>query len=125
MTQDLLALLGDELAALARAAAILRHSFERCTEIGVKMDCSIEELDQIEAFISRFARVSDIVVQKFFRLINRIELEAEGTIRDRINQAEKKDSSKTRTNLSKCAKCGTIWPIITAVQTTTKSTTKL
>ena len=38
---------------------------------------------------SRFARLSDIIIQKIFRLIESLELEEPGTVRDRINQAEK------------------------------------
>ena len=38
----------------------------------------------------RFARLADLLVQKIFRLIDRMDLEDQGTIRDRINRAEKK-----------------------------------
>ena len=40
---------------------------------------------------ARFARVSDILVQKIFRLIDILDLEDSGTVLDRINRAEKKD----------------------------------
>ena len=39
---------------------------------------------------SRFARLSDLLIQKIFRLIEQIDLEPGGTVRDRINKAEKK-----------------------------------
>ena len=47
-------------------------------------------MDQFEAFTSRFARMSDMLIQKVFRLLDKIELVDDGTIRDRINRAEKK-----------------------------------
>ncbi|MHC4269489.1 MAG: hypothetical protein ACYSTS_13600 [Planctomycetota bacterium] len=34
--------------------------------------------------------MSDMLIQKVFRLIDKIEFDDEGTIRDRINRAEKK-----------------------------------
>jgi uncharacterized protein YutE (UPF0331/DUF86 family) len=72
------------------AAEILKYSQRNCTTIGLKQEYSFEEMDHLEAFTSRFARLSDIVIQKMFRIIDKIDLEDEGTVRDRINNAEKK-----------------------------------
>jgi len=83
-------LLERELALLRQAAEITRRSFERCSHIGVKEDYDGDELDAFEAFASRFGRLADILVQRVFRLIERIDLDDAGTVRDRINRAEKK-----------------------------------
>jgi len=50
-----------------------------------------EELESFESFTSRFARLSDILIQKIFRLVDELDLDTQGTVRDRINRAEKKE----------------------------------
>ena len=89
MSDNLLDLLQEQLEVLGSAADILAYSYEQCGKIGIKPVYTYEELDKIESFTSRFARLSDILTQKLFRLIARIELEDSGTVRDRINQAER------------------------------------
>lgn len=90
MKDDLLKLLSKELELLEDSTAILKHSYRNCKKIGIQKSYVIEDLDQFEAFTSRFARMSDMLIQKVFRSLDRIELEDDGTIRDRINRAEKK-----------------------------------
>lgn len=90
MTNDLLCLLKEELATLESATEILQHSYEICKQIGVKDQYTFDEMDRFEAFTSRFARLSDILIQKMCRLIDQIDLEDGGSVRDRINRAEKK-----------------------------------
>ncbi|HHJ07267.1 MAG TPA: hypothetical protein ENK24_07180 [Anaerolineae bacterium] len=84
-------LLEIELDLLDKAAAALRYSYDRCREIGVKDVYSQEEKEKFEALTGRFARLSDILIQKTFRLIDVIDLDTEGTVRDRINRAERKE----------------------------------
>lgn len=79
-----------EYSLLKKSAAMLENSYERCKRIGIKSDYTVEELEKFEALTSRFARTSDIIVQKIFRLIDMIELEPNGTIIDRINRAERR-----------------------------------
>jgi len=90
MTDDLRLLLQKELKLLEDAAEVLRYSFEKCCQIGEKQDYAPEELESFESLCSRFARLSDIVTQKLFRLLDEIELESPGSVRDRINRAEKR-----------------------------------
>ena len=90
MTNDLLSLLRAELATLESATEILQHSYELCKKIGIKEQPTFDEMDRFEAFTSRFARLSDILIQKMCRLIDQIDLEDGGSVRDRINRAEKK-----------------------------------
>lgn len=88
---DLLSLLKEELTALESATEILRYSYEICKKVGIKEQPTFDEMDRFEAFTNRFARPSDIIVQKICRLIDQIDLEDGGSVRDRINRAEKKD----------------------------------
>ncbi len=90
MKDIMLELLSKELKLLDDSSSILKYSYEKCKKIGIQEDYVIEDMDQFEAFTSRFARLSDMLIQKVFRLIDKIELDDEGTIRDRINRAEKK-----------------------------------
>jgi hypothetical protein len=90
MTDEIKELLKQEITLLTKASDVLSHSYTQCKDIEIKESYSIDELDKLEALTSRFARLSDILVQKVLRLIDRIELEDEGTIRDRINRAGKK-----------------------------------
>ena len=90
MTKDELLLLKEELTKMNLAGDMLNRSFQKCEVFGVKKAYSNEELDQIEAFTSRFARVSDLLIQRIFRLVDELDLDSEGTVRDRINRAEKK-----------------------------------
>jgi hypothetical protein len=103
MTEDdvktkLVLLLHEELDLMDKAANIMDYSFQKCKEIGIKEEYSYDELDRFESLTSRFARLSDILIQKLFRVIDQLELESEGTVRDRINRAEKKEIIKSANN---------------------------
>ncbi|MCP5108916.1 MAG: hypothetical protein GY950_36370 [bacterium] len=89
--KDLLLLLQEELQLLDKASDILNYSYEACGKIGIKDDYTYDELDKFESFTGRFARLSDLLIQKIFRLIEGIELEVPGSVRDRINKAEKRE----------------------------------
>ena len=92
MTKDLIHILQKELQKTKKYKITLDHSFKKSNLIKVKKinDYTIDELDVLETLTSRFARVSDILIKKIFRVIEAIDLEEKGTIRDLINQAEKK-----------------------------------
>ena len=87
--------LRPELDALENARDILGYSYKKCSGIGEKIGFSPEELESFEALTSRFARLSDIIIQKIFRLFDILDLEEPGTVRDRINHAEKKGVIKS------------------------------
>ena len=67
----------------------LMISSERCKHFFDKENNSEEELIDLEALTGRFARMSDILIQKIFKTIDRLDGIAPGTVRDRILQAEK------------------------------------
>jgi uncharacterized protein YutE (UPF0331/DUF86 family) len=90
MKKDLVSLLKQELCLLDQAESVLRHSYNSCKKIGIKKIYSKSELEKFEALTSRFARTSDIFIQKVLRTIDEIDRELPGTPRDRINRAEKK-----------------------------------
>ena len=82
--------LNIELENLASAKDALQYSYEKCKTIKLHDSLSYDELERFEALTSRFARLSDIIIQKVLRLFDFIDLEDTGTVRDRINRAEKK-----------------------------------
>jgi hypothetical protein len=86
-----LSLLQTELELMDKATEYLRYSYKRCQTLESKEQFTHEELEHFESLTSRFARLSDLLIQKIFRLIDQLDLEGAGTIRDRINRAEKKD----------------------------------
>lgn len=91
MTLDESALLNQDLELLEKSMHMLMHSYEKCKQIEKKDHYTIDELESFEALTSRFARTSDILIQKVFIMIDQIELEFDGSIIDRINRAEKRE----------------------------------
>lgn len=91
MTDQMKLLLAHELKVLADARDLLVYSFNKCSAIGIREAYEPEQLESFESFTGRFACLSDILIQKIFRLVDDLDLETQGTIRDRINRAEKKE----------------------------------
>ena len=91
MTNQMRLLLINDLKVLENAKDVLVYSFNKCRAIGIKEIYAPEELESFESFTGRFARLSDILIQKIFRLVDELDLDTQGTIRDRINRAEKKE----------------------------------
>lgn len=83
-------LLNKQIQEMNDAGAILRHSYDKCCLIGVRPDLNIDQLESFEALTARFARLSDLVVQKVLRTISVLDLEEVGTVLDRIHRAEKR-----------------------------------
>ncbi len=80
---------------MEKAADVFLYSVKKCQKIPMSDGLSYEELESYETLTSRFARLSDIIIQKVFRAIDRLDLDDEGTVRDRINRAEKKGLIKS------------------------------
>ncbi|MBK5274144.1 MAG: hypothetical protein JJE30_03730 [Desulfuromonadales bacterium] len=91
MTDQMQLLLVKELKVLCDVRDVLEYSFNKCSAIGIKDSYEPEELESFESFNGRFARLSDILIQKIFRVVDELDLDSQGTIRDRINRAEKKE----------------------------------
>ena len=83
-------LLEENLQQAQEAAAHLSVSVERCKSFVFVPPFKEEQLIELEALTSRFARLSDILIQKVLKTIERLDGDSPGTVRDRIMQAEKK-----------------------------------
>ena len=88
---DYLLFLQQVLTQLQEATRWLERSLRQCAPIGIKENYTPEEYDHFEALTGRFARVSDILIQKVYRSIDRVEFENGGTLIDVINRAEKRN----------------------------------
>ena len=87
---DLIDLLKETLSRMDDAAKWLERSRGICQKIGIKESYEDGEYDAFETLTSRFARASDMLLQKVFRAIDRVELEEGGTLLDVLNRAEKR-----------------------------------
>lgn len=91
MNQEYVSLLKAELMKAEKAENRLRASYQKSTQLmGNNQNYSDDELEVIEGLTARFARLSDILINKIFRLIEKIDLDDSKTIRDSIILAEKK-----------------------------------
>ena len=90
MINDLKDLLVSEMQDLKQARGSLNYSYNRCRPLIVQPGMSDETMERFEALTARFARLSDIMIQKVFRTLDALDLEDRGTVRDRINRAEKR-----------------------------------
>ena len=82
---------------LLEAKKWLVHSYQVCESFKSKEKFSVSDYDALESFLSRFARVCDLLFRKVFRSIDVYELEPQGSLLDVLNRSEKKglvDSSK-------------------------------
>ena len=56
----------------------------------VRKKFSDDDFDKLENLTSRFARVTDLLINKMYRAIDVVELKQPGSLIDTINSAEKK-----------------------------------
>lgn len=91
MTQnDYIQNLATDLDLLEKSLSWLQRSYDICHGFGARDEYSADEFDAIEALTSRYARTSDILIQKIFRSIDKVELEDRGTMLDVVNRADKR-----------------------------------
>ncbi len=90
MNDNQLNLLDEQLRLLDKSKNVLEYSYQRCLAIRDKSIFDAQDLERFESLTGRFARLSDLLIQKMFRLIDSLDLDDQGTVRDRINRAEKK-----------------------------------
>ena len=75
-----------------KAADGLHWSLQRCQPLDISQ-LSAEDEEKFEtltarfARFARFARMSDIIIQKTFRLVDELDLESPGTVTDKGNHA--------------------------------------
>ena len=75
--QAKLALLQKEMPSLEAAAAHLAYSLERCKASETWLTPSLEQMERLESLLARFARLSDLLVQRIFRLFDELGYAAE------------------------------------------------
>jgi len=91
MTQrDYILMLHDTLMDLDESRRWLQRSYDICRAIGSKDAYSDDEFDAFETLTGRFSRTCDLIVQKGFRSIDKVELEDRGTLLDALNRAHKR-----------------------------------
>jgi len=84
-------LLRNNLDELASSLRHLNYSAEQVASVDEKLrDVTEDQLESVEAFCSRFARTVDLLVNKVLRSLDRVELQAQGTLIDVVNRAEKR-----------------------------------
>ena len=89
MTEEKARLLQQQLSAMHKAARGLSWSFNRWRSLDVSQQ-SEEDEEKFETLTARFARMSDILVENVLRFVDNLDLESPGTMRNRINRAEKR-----------------------------------
>ena len=67
-------LLAEELGILKEAANVLDYSYKKCSKIEIKKTYTEEELESFDSLTSRFARLSDLLIQKIFKMIEKADL---------------------------------------------------
>jgi hypothetical protein len=90
MTEDIQAVLQENLEGMRRSIRWLKRSHGACSRIGVRERYSDDEFDEFENLTSRYARMLDVILNKVFRSIDAVELEDGGTLLDVVNRAEKR-----------------------------------
>ena len=69
-----LVLLESELKLMNDASSVLKYSYKKCLTIEIKKEYTLQELDAFENLTSRFARLSDIIIQRVLKTIHLIDL---------------------------------------------------
>ena len=69
----------------------VQRSYDQIKKIKLDNNYSPDEFDKLEVLASRYARTTDMLVNKVFRSIDTLESEDIGTIIDIMNRAEKRE----------------------------------
>lgn len=90
MQRDYILILQDTLKDMDESCQWLKRSYGICQAIGVKDSYCDDEFDAFETLTGRFARTCDMIIQKGFRSIDKVEFEDCGTLIDALNRAHKR-----------------------------------
>jgi uncharacterized protein YutE (UPF0331/DUF86 family) len=83
-------ILRENINALNLSVSWVKRSYEQTMGLEHKESYSVEEFDKLENLASRYARTTDMLVNKVLRSIDTVESEDIGTIIDIMNRAEKR-----------------------------------
>jgi len=87
--QIIIDLLQSELVLLQAAVDTLQMSVSKCKKIGIKENCTFEELESFDSLTSKFNRTSDIFTQKVLRSVWMLLHEPFVPFIDMMNKGEK------------------------------------
>jgi len=85
-----LEVLKENLHKLDLSSEWVRKSYEQAIKIEQKEEYTFEEFEKLEVLASRYARTTDMLVNKALRSLDTLESEDIGTIIDIMNRAEKR-----------------------------------
>jgi hypothetical protein len=68
----------------------LMYSFDICGKIGIKDNYTEKEFVEFEAMTSRYARTTDMLINKVLRSLDAVEYIESGTVIDAVNNTEKR-----------------------------------
>jgi len=74
---------------LSAALKWLERSYCQCNSIELTRPFNEDDFDKLENLTSRFARATDLLINKMYRAIDLVELKQPGSLIDTINNAEK------------------------------------
>lgn len=89
MNEDLIKLLSEDLEKIRVMNISFKKSVTACKSLIAKDSFTERDFEKMDILTSRFYRLSDFIMQKILRTIDKINLEDTGTMRDRLNRAEK------------------------------------
>jgi hypothetical protein len=90
MDKTSLELLKENISAVNLNLKTLMYSFDICVKTGLKENYSDEEFVEFEAMTSRYARTTDMLINKVLRSLDTVEYIDSGTVIDAVNSAEKR-----------------------------------
>jgi uncharacterized protein YutE (UPF0331/DUF86 family) len=90
MDKGSIEILKENVSAINLSLNRLMYSFEVCNKIGLKDAYSNEEFVAFEAMASRYARTTDMLINKVLRSLDTAEYIHGGTVIDAANNAEKR-----------------------------------
>ncbi len=90
MTNAAMDVLHANLKNLSSSIFWLRRSYEVCQVIGTKKEYTDDEFDDFENLTSRYARTTDLIINKILRSIDIVEFIETGSVIDAANHAEKR-----------------------------------
>jgi len=90
MDKGSIEVLKENLNAVNLSLKRLMYSFEKCSEIGLSENYSEEGFMAFEAMTSRYARTTDMLINKVLRSLDVVEYIESGTVIDAANNTEKR-----------------------------------
>ena len=90
MDKGSIEILKENLSAVNLSLNRLIYSFEKCSIIGLKNSYSDEEFEAFEAMTSRYARTTDMLINKVLRSLDSVEYIDGGTVIDATYNTEKR-----------------------------------